>query len=316
MDIKFYQKSLCTNEDDHIIFILQFVHVVYHIDQFVDHEPLIHLVINPCYSWIQPINISLMILASIFIRDIGFLQPPQHAPQPMVSPGSSSSKLQILQATVCKESVHTGEKELIWTWQCVWIGWGQLLLVLVEGAYWELLELWVACQDIPKVLQPVLSTLSSSSAAHTRVKAAIAKESAPLKGTEQLRSGIAFEYGKGHHCWHSWSWRVRSCLELWMACWDCPSTCSSPHLCLACSPLGQSAIAERAQEILGKKQLWPKSQGFFSSTMVEMVGTEHSRSSSSHLALDLVPHLQIHFPPRWWLLAHSDGTHDPCSFQI
>lgn len=88
----------------------------------------------------------------------------------MVSPGSSSSDLQILQATVYKESVHIWEKEPIWTWQCVWIGWGQLLLVLVEGAYWELLELWVACQDIPKVPQPVLSTLSSSSAAHTRVK--------------------------------------------------------------------------------------------------------------------------------------------------
>lgn len=174
--------------------------------------------------------------------------------------------------------------------------------------------------------QPVLSTLSShssSSAAHTGVKAAVAKESAPLKGTEQLRPGIAFEYGKGHHCWHSWSWWGRSCLELSMACWDCPSTRSSPHLRLACFLLGQSAIAERAQEILGKKQLRPKSQGFFSSTMGPkpttdkvMVATEHSRSSSSHLALDLVPHLQLHFPPRGWLLACSSGTHDPCSFQI
>lgn len=159
-----------------------------------------------------------------------------------------------------------------------------------------------------KVHQPVLSTLSSHSSStptHTRVKAAIAKESAHLKGTEQLRSGIAFEYGKGHHCWHSWSWWIRSCLELWMACWDCPSTCSSPHLLLACSPLGQHAIAKRAQEILGKKQLRPKSQGFFSRTMGPKpttdkvrVATEHSRSSSSHLTLDLVPHLQLHFPPR------------------
>ena len=39
MDIKFYQKPLYVNEDHHIIFILQFVHTVYHIDQFVDHEP-------------------------------------------------------------------------------------------------------------------------------------------------------------------------------------------------------------------------------------------------------------------------------------
>ena len=149
------------------------------------------------------------------------------------------------------------------------------------------------------VHQPVLSILSShssSSGAHTRVKAALAKESAHLKGTEQLRSCIAFEYGKGHHCWHSWSWWIRSYLELWMARWECPITCSSPHLLLACSPLGQRAIAERAEEILGKKQLRPKSQGFFSSTMGPkpttdkvIVATEHSRSSSSHLSLDLVP---------------------------
>ena len=84
----FYRKSMlnfvksfsCVYWDDHMVFILQFVNVVYHIDWFSDIETSCIPRMNPTWSWcmiflmycwIQIANILLRIFASIFISDIG-----------------------------------------------------------------------------------------------------------------------------------------------------------------------------------------------------------------------------------------------------
>ena len=60
---------------DHMIFIFQFVHVVYHIDSFVYTEESLHLWGKPTWSfklccWILSFNILLRIFTSIFTHDI------------------------------------------------------------------------------------------------------------------------------------------------------------------------------------------------------------------------------------------------------
>jgi len=41
----------CIYWDDHVIFSLSFVNVVYHIELFVNVEPFLHSGINPSWSW-------------------------------------------------------------------------------------------------------------------------------------------------------------------------------------------------------------------------------------------------------------------------
>ena len=66
--------------DDHMVFILQFVDVVYQTDWFVDIEKSIHSWINSTWSWcmillmfcwIQLNSLLLMIFPSMFISDTG-----------------------------------------------------------------------------------------------------------------------------------------------------------------------------------------------------------------------------------------------------
>ena len=40
--VQFHQKFLCIYRDDYVVFIIQFVNTVYHIDQFVYLLPDIH----------------------------------------------------------------------------------------------------------------------------------------------------------------------------------------------------------------------------------------------------------------------------------
>ena len=66
--------------DDHMVFIIQFVNLVYHTDSFVDTENSLHpwdkshliMVYDPLvYCWIRLASILLRIFASVFISDIG-----------------------------------------------------------------------------------------------------------------------------------------------------------------------------------------------------------------------------------------------------
>ena len=66
--------------DDHMVFILQYVNMVYHIDWFVYIEESLHTWVNLTWSWCMILlmccwilfgRILLRIFASIFISDIG-----------------------------------------------------------------------------------------------------------------------------------------------------------------------------------------------------------------------------------------------------
>ena len=76
--LNFVKSFFCIYWDDHKIFILKFVNVVYDIDWFVDIEPFSHtwdkshliMVYDPLmYCWIWLANILLRIFASKFITD-------------------------------------------------------------------------------------------------------------------------------------------------------------------------------------------------------------------------------------------------------
>ena len=79
MGIQFFQ-MLFLHLSDHMVFILQFVNVVYHTDWFVDLKNAYIPGINPTWSWCMiPLmycwilfaRILLRILASMFISDTG-----------------------------------------------------------------------------------------------------------------------------------------------------------------------------------------------------------------------------------------------------
>ena len=69
----------CIFCDDHMIFILHFVNVVYHVDWFADVESSLYAGLNITWSWyiillmycILFANILLGFFSSVFIRDIG-----------------------------------------------------------------------------------------------------------------------------------------------------------------------------------------------------------------------------------------------------
>ena len=78
--LNFFKCFFCIYWEDHVIFILRFINVVYHIDWFVEIQPSLHPWINPTWSWCMILlmccwilfaSILLSIFASIFISDIG-----------------------------------------------------------------------------------------------------------------------------------------------------------------------------------------------------------------------------------------------------
>ena len=81
--LNFVKSFFCIYWDDHMVFVLQFVNMVYHIDWFAYIKECIYPCIpgiNPTWSWCVILlmcywvlfaSILLRIFASIFIRDIG-----------------------------------------------------------------------------------------------------------------------------------------------------------------------------------------------------------------------------------------------------
>ena len=78
--LDFVKSFFCIYWDDRMVFILQFVDVVYHTDWFVDTEKSLHpcdkshliVVYDPLmYCWIQIASSLLRIFVSVFISDIG-----------------------------------------------------------------------------------------------------------------------------------------------------------------------------------------------------------------------------------------------------
>ena len=78
--LNFVKGFLCIYWDNHIVFIFQFVNVVYHIDWFVNIEESLHPWDKATWSWcmiflmrcwILIARILLRIFASMFISDIG-----------------------------------------------------------------------------------------------------------------------------------------------------------------------------------------------------------------------------------------------------
>ena len=78
--LNFVKSFFCIYWDDHMVFILQFVNMVYHIDWFAYIEESLHSWDKPTWSWcmillmccwILFVSILLRIFASIFISDIG-----------------------------------------------------------------------------------------------------------------------------------------------------------------------------------------------------------------------------------------------------
>ena len=78
--LNFVKSFFCICWNDHMVFILRFVGIVYHIDLQVLKKPFIHG-INPTWSWcmipliyywIQFASILLSIFVSMFISDIDF----------------------------------------------------------------------------------------------------------------------------------------------------------------------------------------------------------------------------------------------------
>ena len=75
--LNFIKSFCCIYKDNHIILILNFVNVVYHIDWFANLNHLCIPGINPTWScmillrycWIQFANALLKIIASVFIRN-------------------------------------------------------------------------------------------------------------------------------------------------------------------------------------------------------------------------------------------------------
>ena len=82
--LNFAKSFFCIYWGDHMVFIFQFVDMVYHIDWFADIKEFLHPWINPTWSWcmillkcswIKFANILLRIFASMFISDIGLQFP-------------------------------------------------------------------------------------------------------------------------------------------------------------------------------------------------------------------------------------------------
>ena len=78
--LNFVKGFLCIYWDNHVVFIFQFVSVVYYIDWFADIEESMHPWIKPTWSWCMIFlmccwilidRILLRIFASMFISDIG-----------------------------------------------------------------------------------------------------------------------------------------------------------------------------------------------------------------------------------------------------
>ena len=83
--LNFVKSFFCIYWDDHMVFILQFVDVVYHTDWFADIEKCSYpwdkshlnhkswFVIFLTYCWIWFASVLLRIFVSIFISDVGLL---------------------------------------------------------------------------------------------------------------------------------------------------------------------------------------------------------------------------------------------------
>ena len=78
--LTFIKGFLCIYWDNHVVFIFQFVNVVYHIDWFANIEESLHPWIKPTWSscmifllccWILFARILLQIFTSMFVSDIG-----------------------------------------------------------------------------------------------------------------------------------------------------------------------------------------------------------------------------------------------------
>ena len=79
MDVEFYQGFLCIYWDNHMVFIFQFVNVVYYIDWFADIEESLHpwdkahlVMVYDLFNVLLILiaRILLRIFASMFISDI------------------------------------------------------------------------------------------------------------------------------------------------------------------------------------------------------------------------------------------------------
>ena len=80
MGVNFVKTFLCVYWDNHMLFIFQFVNVVYYTDWFVDIEESLHpwakahvVMVYDLFNvlWILTARILLRIFASMFISDIG-----------------------------------------------------------------------------------------------------------------------------------------------------------------------------------------------------------------------------------------------------
>ena len=77
MGVELHQKLFCIYWDDHMVFLLQFVNMVYHIDWIANIEESFHSWNKPHFFMVyDPFNmllgsILLRIFASMFTSDIG-----------------------------------------------------------------------------------------------------------------------------------------------------------------------------------------------------------------------------------------------------
>jgi len=72
MDVEFYQKLFPPSvEEDHVVFILQFVNLVYNFDWFLDVEPSLHPWDKSHFITVyDPFNVLLNLFCYYFVNDL------------------------------------------------------------------------------------------------------------------------------------------------------------------------------------------------------------------------------------------------------